>query len=204
MTLFDFKTVESLDDWQEISDTVRSVGQSKAVLVLQKTQVFQRAIFFTLLNPQPNGAGFAGVRTLTQWDLSNFKDIAITCRGQGSNQSYKVILRHNGYQSNDDVSYEQFFTVFIIEFLKTIRVIYLPYLYIIILQVMMSNKNFATVTLPLENFKAYFRGKEVEDADPLNTSNVTMFGLQVYGGVYSDIKQKGVSALEIENIVAIS
>ncbi|XP_033227073.1 uncharacterized protein LOC117179414 isoform X2 [Belonocnema kinseyi] len=180
MTLFDFKTLKNVDNWMEISDTVRTVGKSKATLVLQKTQVFQRAVLFTLLNPQPNGAGFAGVRTPTNLNLSSFKHIAITCRGQGENEHYKVVLRHNDLETNEDISYEQFFTA--------------P----------MSSEKFSTISMSLENFKAYFRGREVEDATPLNTSNVTMFGLQVYGGVYLPIKQKGVSALEIETIVATS
>lgn len=59
--LFDFTKMKALDQWVESSDTVREVGMSKASLVIQKTQVFQRAVFFTLLNPQPNGAGFAGM-----------------------------------------------------------------------------------------------------------------------------------------------
>lgn len=54
--------------------------------------------------------------------------------------------------------------------------------------------------LPLTNFKPYYRGREIPDAKPLDTANITMLGLQVYGGVYLPIKQKGVSALEIENI----
>lgn len=100
-----------MDNWREISDTVRTVGKSKAALVLQTTQVFQHAVLFTLLNPQPNGAGFAGVRTMTNSDLSSFKDIEVTCRGQGSNSHYKVVLRHKGLHSNEDVEYEQFFAV---------------------------------------------------------------------------------------------
>ncbi|XP_043476777.1 uncharacterized protein LOC122507877 isoform X2 [Leptopilina heterotoma] len=180
INLFDFTTESNIDNWMEISDSVRTVGKSKATLVLQRTQVFQRAIFFTLLNPQPNGAGFAGVRTLTNWNLSSVKNIEITCRGQGNNENYKIVLRHNGHQSNEDISYEQFFTA--------------P----------MSSETFSTVTIPLDNFKPYYRGKEIIDADPLNTSNITMFGLQVYGGVYLPIKQKGVSALEIETIAATS
>ena len=111
MTLFDFKTLKNVDNWIEISDTVRTVGKSKATLVLQQTQVFQRAVFFTLLNPQPNGAGFAGVRTLTNLNLSSLKNIEINCRGQGENEHYKVVLRHNGLHSNEDITYEQFFTV---------------------------------------------------------------------------------------------
>jgi len=51
-----------IDEWYESSDTVRSAGMSKAVFSLQKSKVFQRAVMFALINPQPNGAGFAGVK----------------------------------------------------------------------------------------------------------------------------------------------
>lgn len=111
MKLFDFTTANNVENWSEISDTVRTVGMSKAVLSLQKTQVFQRGIFFTLLNPQPNGAGFAGVRMHTTWNLSDYRNIEIKCRGQGNNENYKIVLRHKGQSSNDDVEYEHFFTV---------------------------------------------------------------------------------------------
>lgn len=111
MMLFDFMNAQNVDNWREMSDTVRTVGKSKAVLTLQTSQLFQRAVFFTLLNPQQNGASFAGVRTPTNLDLSRFKNIEITCRGQGQNSNYKISLRHRGQDSNVDLSYEQFFTV---------------------------------------------------------------------------------------------
>ena len=69
--LFDFTTMSDVNDWYEVSDTVREVGKSKATLVLQKTRKFQRAIFFTLLNPQSNGACFAGVNFDGNFDLGN-------------------------------------------------------------------------------------------------------------------------------------
>ncbi|XP_043503480.1 uncharacterized protein LOC122525016 [Polistes fuscatus] len=178
MTLFDFTRMDNVDDWQEISDTVRTVGKSKATLVLQKTQIFQRAVFFTLLNPQPNGAGFAGVRTPTNLNLKDFQNIDITCRGQGKNNHYKVVLRHNGLDSNKDLTYEQFFDA--------------P----------MSNEEFSTISLKLDSFKPYYRGREIPDGEPLNVENITMFGLQVFGGVYLPFKQSSVSALEIETIAA--
>ncbi|XP_015595112.1 uncharacterized protein LOC107267654 [Cephus cinctus] len=180
MTLFDFTTITNLDNWNELSDTVRTVGKSKATLVLQTTQVFQRAIFFTLLNPQPNGAGFAGVRTPVDFDLSAYKNITITCRAQGNNNNYKVVLRHRNLTSNEDPTYEKFFTVPI------------------------SNEEFYTIDVPLADFKAYYRGQELPDAEPLDTTNITMFGLQIYGGVYLPIKQSGVSSLEIDTISATS
>ncbi|XP_044596581.1 uncharacterized protein LOC123273266 [Cotesia glomerata] len=177
-SLFDFTTASNVDNWSEISDTVRTPGMSKAVLTLQKTQLFQRGIFFTLLNPQPNGAGFAGVRMPTTWDLSGYTNIEIKCRAQGNNEHYKVVLRHKGLASNDDTSYEQTF------------------------EVPVTNKEFSTISLPLKNFKPYYRGQEVLNGTPLDTANITTFGLQVFGGVYSPFKQHGVSALEIETIVA--
>ncbi|XP_008553447.1 uncharacterized protein LOC103575436 [Microplitis demolitor] len=178
LSLFDFTTASNVNSWTEISDTVRTQGMSKAVLTLQKTQLFQRGIFFTLLNPQPNGAGFAGVRIPVNWDLSEYNNIEIKCRAQGHNEHYKLVLRHKGLAANEDISYEQTFDV------------------------SLTNTEFTTISLPLKNFKPYYRGREIPNGDPLDTANITMFGLQLYGGVYSPFKQYGVSALEVETITA--
>lgn len=64
----------------------------------------------------------------------------------------------------------------------------------------MSSDEFFTVTLPLESFKPYYRGREMPDSAPLDIANITMFEFQIYGGVYVPIKQHGVSALEIETV----
>ncbi|CAF4791129.1 unnamed protein product, partial [Rotaria magnacalcarata] len=100
--LFDFtNSTSSVNDWIEISDTERDVGKSKGAFLQQKTQQFQRAIFFTLLNPQPNGAGFAGVTYRQQsFDLSTFTGIKLSVRAQGENYWYKVILRHHNEESS--------------------------------------------------------------------------------------------------------
>ena len=45
----------------------------KATLVLQKTQLFQRAIFFALLNPQLDGSCFAMMKIDGNFDLSEYK-----------------------------------------------------------------------------------------------------------------------------------
>ncbi|XP_039280625.1 uncharacterized protein LOC111053809 isoform X2 [Nilaparvata lugens] len=111
MMLFDFTSLETLNGWTEQSDVVREVGMSKAVLVLQKTQKFQRGVFFSMLNPQPNGAGFAGVRTDTTFDLTNFSKICLNVRGQGQNSGYKVVLRHKNENNEPFSSYESMFQV---------------------------------------------------------------------------------------------
>ena len=109
--LFDFTTMDTLNAWYELSDVVRQQGMSKAVLTLQKTKMFQRAIFFTLLNPQPNGAGFASYRVDVNLDLSNYKKIQMLCRGQGENLGYKINLRHKKQNREPFPSYEQMFQV---------------------------------------------------------------------------------------------
>lgn len=66
----------------------------------------------------------------------------------------------------------------------------------------MSNDVVSDVLLKLKEFKPYYRGREVPDATPLNTSDVTSIGIQIFGGVYSEFKQAGVSALIVEEISA--
>ena len=52
---------------------MREVGKSKATLVAQQTQLFTRAVLFAVLNPQENGACFAGMRAeLGRKDVSQY------------------------------------------------------------------------------------------------------------------------------------
>lgn len=53
----------------------------------------------------------------------------------------------------------------------------------------MSKNTFSSVTLPLTKFKPYHCGQELPDVKPLDTLSITMFGLQIYSGVYLSIKQ---------------
>lgn len=115
--LFDFtnsssSSSSSVNDWIEVSDTIRDVGKSKGILVEQKSEEFQRAIFFSLLNPQPNGAGFAGVAYRKQsFNLTSFTGLKLSVRAQGENFIYKFILRHHNEVSSLEPSYEIFFEV---------------------------------------------------------------------------------------------
>lgn len=175
--IFDFTKLDNVDDWIEQSDPVREVGMSKAVLSLQKTRIFQRAIFFALLNPQPNGAGFAGVRKLEYFgDLQDYNELQINCRSQGEFNGFKVVLRHRGLNDEPNYTYEQMFDG--------------------------PRDGFKVVRLPFEEFKPYFRGRLVNTTEKLDTSNITGFGFQFYGGVYLPVKQSGPATLEIEWVKA--
>jgi len=57
--------------------------------------------------------------------------------------------------------------------------------------------------LPLSEFEAYYRGRKVADAEPLDLGHITSVGLQVYGGVYSEQKQSGPGSMEIDWIKAV-
>uniref|UniRef100_A0A0K8TCY6 NADH:ubiquinone oxidoreductase intermediate-associated protein 30 domain-containing protein n=2 Tax=Lygus hesperus TaxID=30085 RepID=A0A0K8TCY6_LYGHE len=172
-----------LTKWFEESDVVREPGKSKAVLVLQKSRLFQRAVFFTMLNPQPNGAGFAGMRTLLSGpdtlNLDGYSTLQLRVRGQGQNFHYKICLHHMGMNYEPNPTYEQTFKV--------------------------PSNEFTTINLPLASFEPYYRGRKMNETEvgPLKKSEITSFGLQIFGGVYLPEKQQGTSSLEIDWVKAV-
>ena len=92
--LFDFTAMDNLDDWYETSDVIREPGKSKSSFVLQKTQLFQRAVFFALLNPQPDGSGFAGVDVNITADFSAYSGLELQLRSQSRDiYQWKVYLQ---------------------------------------------------------------------------------------------------------------
>ncbi|CAG9784491.1 unnamed protein product [Diatraea saccharalis] len=175
--LFDFTKSDGVDIWQEQSDTVRDVGMSKAVFVLHQNLGFRRAIFFALLNPQPNGAGFAGIRAIKRFNLTGHTMLQIRCRGQGQYNGYKMVLRHKDLNDEPNYSFEQNFQA--------------------------PKDEFEVKNLLFTDFKAYYRGKRVNNNETLDTSQISSLGIQVYGGVYQPVKQKGPATLEIDWIKAV-
>ncbi|KAL5262452.1 hypothetical protein ACHWQZ_G007996 [Mnemiopsis leidyi] len=179
--LFDFTTATQadIDSWREVSDTVREPGMSKAVFSLQKTQLFQRAVMFAMINPQPNGAGFAGVQTAIPDCAASYSDstgLKLHARGQGQLKFWKVVLTDRDQMGSiRRYDYEQKFQVR-----------------------GMSDRQFDVVDLPFSQFKAYKWGKELPDAPPLDLEKIGSFGLQTFGGVYDDYKQQGTGSLEVD------
>lgn len=181
--LFDFTSCDpsEADSWMEVSDTVREPGMSKAVFALQRTMLFQRGVMFAMINPQPNGAAFAGVqRTLPRGieRHTNYTGITLRVRGQGLLKYWKVVMVDWDQAVNRaNYDYEHKF------------------------QLNLSAMDFEVVTLPFAEFKAYKWGKEIPDAPPFNFSKIGIFGLQTFGGVYDDFKQQGSGSLEIDNVL---
>ena len=67
-----------------------------------------------------------------------------------------------------------------------------------------GSREFQTLHLPLKAFKFNYRGKNIIDHEPLNISNITQVGIQIFGGVHEDFKQSGTSSLELDWIRAVS
>jgi len=176
-----FDNSESFNDkdlaqWLEISDTVRPQGMSKAALVLQKTFLFQRGVLFVVLNPQPNGACFAGVKRSTEaYDFTDYTGIELSVRAQGL-KNWKLVLNHDMLNLDPAVTYEGFFAL-------------------------NSTVDFSTLQVPFTEMKPYYRGKSVE-APPIQLDKVIALGLQGYGGVYEVNKQSGPGTLEMKYIAA--
>lgn len=61
---------------------------------------------------------------------------------------------------------------------------------------------FAVRDLAFSEFKAYYRGKRVSN-ETLDISQISSIGIQMYGGVYQPVKQKGPATLEIDWIKAV-
>ena len=81
------------------------------ILVLQKTRQFQQGIFFVLLNPQPNGACFAGMNFDGNFNLENYSGFEFKFKAQASDiKSWKIVLK-----TSDSIdrftSYQQDFEV---------------------------------------------------------------------------------------------
>lgn len=43
-----------------------------------------------------------------------------------------------------------------------------------------------------------YRGKPIPDAEPLDKSKITTIQILAYAGVFREVKQRGVAALEID------
>ena len=173
VVLWDFTTNATTSSFSESSDTVRNVGMSKATFSLIESQEVRRAVLQTLLNPQPNGACFAGVESALEFpDWSSFMNLSLVARGQGEFSMFKVVLRdQDGISSGS--SFEKLFQ---------------------------ASGSFAQFDLALNQFGCVFRGKSCDST--LDVRAIEKFGLQAAGLFDSSPNemQKGAAALEVKSI----
>lgn len=180
--LYNFTADSSIDTFTECSDTVRSVGMSKAVFSLIESETVRHAVLLTLLNPQPDGACFAGVNTRISQNINNWANyaaISINIRGQGQYSDFKVVLQDYKSETNSSLAFEQHFDSFI------------------------GGTGFATIALPMSQFFCYYRGVRCDEI--LDLTNIFTLGFQAAGGVYGEVddQQKGAASVEVNWIELI-
>ncbi|RTG82322.1 uncharacterized protein DC041_0011970, partial [Schistosoma bovis] len=178
LTLFNFTDPESslFVDWIGVSDTFGAGGPSIAVLVRHTVYNNQSAILYYEINPQPDGSSFAGVHyKLNNWNLSNYTGVIIAIRTHHRNPNMKLIFYGNCSELLTCQSYESFFE---------------------------TSGELQRIELPFSTFAPYFRGEPKPDSPPLDLTQLSRFGIQVYGGIFASRKQSGPDFIEIFSIIA--
>ncbi|CAH0557867.1 unnamed protein product [Brassicogethes aeneus] len=164
--------------WKEQSDTLMGEGKSKATLTLLQNGPLQRAVLFTLLDPQPDGAAFAGIRKNVKLDLTNVNKISMNIKSRGEYRGYEFCLRDRGLSGVRAPAYCQYFK---------------------------GPEDFETVNFAIDEFKPHFEGQILTNYTALDKANVSQLSLLTYGGVRlpKHMQQSGVAAMEI-NWISIS
>ena len=181
-TLFDFTSEgSSVDDWTELSDTTREQGLSKGSISIVEASTDRRAVFFSLLVPQPDSACFAGVQSpviaAEQSDFSAYSDLVVNnaCALGGHDGApsllFKAIVKDDN--ANSSLAFEHYFQV--------------P-----------TNQSVSDYTLALGDFVCSYRGQPCPDQP--NWYTVRTVGFQIAGGVYESYSQQGVASLELDGV----
>lgn len=95
LLLFDFETMKSVMNWEEMMDYRRSKTKSRSSFCLFMTDVGRYAIFYATLKPLANSVTFGGSRTKTNLNLEGYQSIYFSTEAHGNNTAFKVVLRHN-------------------------------------------------------------------------------------------------------------
>tara|TARA_R110002050_G_scaffold58725_4_gene131606 strand:+ start:113 stop:727 length:615 start_codon:yes stop_codon:yes gene_type:complete len=179
--LFNFTEYADTSGFYEVSDTVRSVGNSKASYDMIIAQNVRRSVLFTLLNPQPDGACFAGVETHFEYPENwlTYSRLLIMGRSQGAYSIFKVLLK----DVSSPNTFEQMFDTSNTSSRKLEKS-------------EAEQLDFWEISLDLSDFYCDYRGKMCDDV--IDYAHVTTFGLQAAGGVYENFSQSGPATLEIE------
>ncbi|CAH8508085.1 unnamed protein product [Schistosoma mattheei] len=174
LTLFNFS--EHGTSLFEVSDTFRVEGRSIAALVPHTAYNNQSAILYYEINPQPDGSGFAGIDyKLDTWDLSNYTGVIIEIHTHGRNPNMKLIFYGNCSEIRNCHSYESFFE---------------------------TSGEREQIKLPFSTFKPYFRGELIPHLPPLDLTQLSRIGIQVYGSIVGPDKQHDKEFIEIFSIIA--
>jgi hypothetical protein len=187
VTLMDFTTVDTVADWYDNSDSeILKTGDSAATMDMLEATTSQnkrRAIFFGLLNPQPDNSGYAGVQKDVSWDLSAYSKLKVRMKAVGSFDHFKVYLYD---EKKSNVAPEGVYKSGFITFFD------------------MPSNQWVEKEFPFADFKQYVNNNQPVPILKLNPKDLRGISFVMHGGkdcAYAG--QKGPTTLEIEWIKAV-
>ncbi len=166
-TLVEFTVASRFGFWLPLTDQIRG-GKSTIEMQIENDQ--SASIFgnLTLMN----GAGFASYRvTPTEtkfWNLANESELLVESSGDG--RTYKVLLKDQvAADSIQDYSWEA---------------------------ELVTTSQLRTESIPLLQFKPYYRGRVLENIQPLDQKKIVQIGIQL------NDKQPGPFLIRLRSIKA--
>ncbi|VDP50968.1 unnamed protein product [Schistosoma curassoni] len=163
-------------NWIGVSDTFRVERWSIAGLKRRIVYNNQSAILYYQINSQPDGSGFAGVHyKLNNWNLSNFTGVIIEIRTHGRNPKLKLIFYGNCSEIFACQSYESVFE---------------------------TSGERQQIKLTFSKFKPHFHGQLIPNLPPLDLTQLSRFGTQVYGSIGASEKKVDQESIKIFSIIA--
>ncbi|KAF2223028.1 NADH:ubiquinone oxidoreductase intermediate-associated protein 30, partial [Elsinoe ampelina] len=174
-------------DWTASDDRVRG-GKSESYF---ETDGSSGRFFGDLDIDTLGGAGFASQRTTDDtrtWNLSNFDGIRVNVDKADAGKKYTLILKDSLLPKNADNGREQATTSYEYDFTtpspSTI-----------------DHSSSTTILIPWSKFKATYRGREQDDAKPLETSSIKRISIMMRSFFGT---QKGPFSITIRTISAYS
>lgn len=154
--------------------TERVQGLSNASITFQDSHNNKSHFFYAHLEPQPNGAAFAGFKVKRQLDFSSNHQISITLKNliEKSISSQLVITT-----KDSDIVGFTYKSDFILDESRLVK-----------------------IDIPFNHFEANRRGEPYPSAPEIDLKNITSIGIRIIGRADVNLRQKGVFALQLTNI----
>lgn len=171
--LIDF--TKKIEDLIIVTDsTERTDGLSHASITFQDSQKNKSHFFYTHLEPQPNGAAFAGFKVKRDIDASGSQQVSITLKNLSERSIRSQVVITTKDSDNSGFSYKADFNL--------------------------SENKLIQIKLPLNHFEATRRGYPYPSAPEINLKELTSIGIRLVGRADINLRQKGVFALQIKKI----
>ncbi len=154
--------------------TERTQGLSNASITFQDSHQNKSHFFYAHLEPQPNGAAFAGFKIKRYLDVSVYHQISITLKNLLDKCTYSQLVITTKESDKQGFTYKSNFVL--------------------------SETELVRIDIPFSNFEATRRGEPYLNAPAIDLKKITSIGIRVIGRADIDLGQKGVFAMQLKDL----